>query len=125
MTTKVYTETILPAILDDFTSQGLTLCQDTDSAHISRGTAAWVKQHGLSLLTLPGVSPDLSILETEAHPIKRKFHSRRCTTEKAAMARFEQVFIEELDQNTIQNLYDFYTLRLWDCRRVEGQMTKF
>ena len=57
--------------------------------------------------------------------MKRKFHARRCITEKAIMARFEQVFIEELDQNQIQNLYDFYTLRLWDYRRAEGQMTKF
>ena len=40
MTAKVYTETILPAILDDFTSQGLTLCQDADSAHISKVTTA-------------------------------------------------------------------------------------
>jgi len=125
MTTKVYTETILPAILDDFTSQGLTLCQDADSAYTSKATIAWAQKHGLSLLTLPGVSPDLSILEIEAHPVKRKFHSRRCTTEKAAMARFKRVFMEELDQNQIQNLYNFYTLRLWDCRRAEGQMTKF
>jgi hypothetical protein len=57
--------------------------------------------------------------------VKRKFYARRCTIEKAAMARFEQIFIEELDQNKIQNLYDFYTLRLWDYRRAEGQMTKF
>jgi hypothetical protein len=64
-------------------------------------TTAWAKKHSLSILTLPGVSLDLSILETEAYLVKRKFHFRRCTTQKAAMARFKRVFIEEIDQNQI------------------------
>jgi hypothetical protein len=55
-------------------------------------TTAWAKKHSLSILTLPGVSLDLSILETEAYLVKRKFHFRRCTTQKAAMARFKRVF---------------------------------
>jgi hypothetical protein len=76
------------------------------------------------LLTLPGVSPDLSILETMAHPLKKAFHVKRCTTEKASLARFKQIF-EEMDQKTIQNLYNSYTKRLHDCRRAGGQMTKY
>jgi hypothetical protein len=96
MTTKVYTEVILPTIKNDLQTRGLTLCQDADSAHTSKETAAWAKRNHLDLLTLPGVSPDLSILETLAHPIKRKFHAHRCTTEKAALARFEQIFEKEI-----------------------------
>jgi hypothetical protein len=66
MTTKIYIEVILPQILEDFQEQGLTLCQDADSAHNSKATIAWAKKHSLSLLTLPGVSPDFSILESMA-----------------------------------------------------------
>ena len=40
MTTKVYTEVILPQLLDELQDQGLTLCQDADSAHNSRTTIA-------------------------------------------------------------------------------------
>jgi hypothetical protein len=74
MTTKVYTEHILPAIKEDLEEQGLILCQDADSAYVSKGTTAWAEKHNLPLLTLPGKSPDLSILESEAHDLKRKFH---------------------------------------------------
>jgi len=125
MTTEVYTKVILPQLIDKLTDQGLTLYQDTDSVHNSKATIVWAKKNGLSLLTLPGVSPDFSILESMAHPLKRAFHSKRCTTEKSSLARFTRIFEEEMDQNTIQHMYDYYTKRLHDCRRAGGQMTKY
>ena len=36
MTKEVYTERILPSIIDDLKDRGLTLCQDADSAHTSK-----------------------------------------------------------------------------------------
>jgi hypothetical protein len=43
-----------------------------------------------------------------AYPIKRKFHAKRSTTEKAALARFRQLFKEEIEQCAIQNMYNWY-----------------
>jgi transposase len=106
MTTKVYIEDILPQLMPELQAQGLTLCQDADSAHTSKATLTWAKKNNISLLTLPGVSPDLSILETLAHPLKRKFYSKRCTTNGAALSRFTKIFKEELDQITIQGMYN-------------------
>ena len=40
MTSKVYIEEILPSLLQDLKDQGLTLCQDADSAHDSKETQA-------------------------------------------------------------------------------------
>jgi hypothetical protein len=88
MTIIVYTSVILPQVLEDLQERGLTLCQDADSAHTSKTTLAWAKQHNLPLITLPGVSPDFSILESMAHPLKKAFHARRCTIEKASLTRF-------------------------------------
>jgi hypothetical protein len=59
-----------------------------------------------------------------ARGLKKAFHARRYIIEKAAMARFKQIF-EEMDQEKVQNQYDFYTKRLWDSRRAEGQMTRY
>lgn len=109
MTTKVYTQEILPAIKDDLLSQGLTLWQDKDSAHDSNSTKAWFQKNNVPYITSPGNSPDLSIFESYAHPLKKLFHTRRSTTKKAALARFAQVFEEEIDQRMIQNMYKFYT----------------
>ena len=125
MTTEVYIQHILPSIRDELLDQGLTLCHDADSAHTSKATINWAKDNRIPLITLPGVSPDFSILEAIAHPIKRKFHAQRCTTERAAIARFQQLFEEEIDQYAIQNLYNWYTKRLHDCRRAGGQMTRY
>jgi hypothetical protein len=36
MTSKVYTETVLPQIREDLYNQGLTLYQDADLAHLSK-----------------------------------------------------------------------------------------
>jgi hypothetical protein len=77
MTTKVYTEEVLPACLQDLKDHGLTFCQDADSVYIAKATEAWAKKNGLNLITFPGVLPDFFILESIAHPLKRKFHSRR------------------------------------------------
>jgi len=40
MTSKVYTEVILPQLLEELKDQGLTLCQDADSVHNSGVTIA-------------------------------------------------------------------------------------
>jgi hypothetical protein len=125
MTSKVYTEVILPTIKDNLLSQGLTLIQDANSAHTCKATTAYIQKQGLSVITLPGVSPDLLILESMANPIKRKFHVQRCTTNGAALKRFTRVFNKELDKKTIQHCYDFYTKRLWDYKRAKGQMTSY
>ena len=125
MTVKVYTEIVLPQILRDFLEQGLTLCQDADSAYTSKLTEKWAKKHGLPLITLPGVSPDLLILESEAHLLKRAFHAQGCATEKASLARFTRIFNTEMDQKTIQYMYKYYIKRLHDVHRADGQMTQY
>ena len=124
MTTKVYTQYILPTIKNDLLDRGLTLCQDKDSAHDSSTTKAWFQKNNVSYITLPGNSPDLSIFESMAHPLKKLFHKRR-TTEKTALAQMIRVFQEEIDQQMIRNMYKYYTKRLYDCKRRGGQMTKY
>lgn len=111
MTSKVYINDILPRIAPELIAKGLTLCQDADSAYNSRATLAWAKKQGLSLLTLPGKSPDFSILESMANPIKHLFFSRRTRSEKARLARFTRVFNEEVSQDMINGLYKGYTAR--------------
>ena len=97
MTTNVYTEIILPAILDDLLDRGLTLYQDKYSAHKSNTTITWPKNHNLPLITAPGASPDFSMIESQAHSLKRLFHAKRCTTEKAALARFMGIINKEME----------------------------
>jgi DDE superfamily endonuclease len=100
ITTKVYTSHILPSVKEELKRDGLTLCQDADSAHTSKATLKYANENGIKLLTLPGVSPDFSIAETMAQLLKRAFHKRRCASEKAALARFRQVF-NEIDQGKV------------------------
>jgi hypothetical protein len=101
ITTKVYTEYILPAIKEDLQKQSLTFCQNADLAHVSNITIAWAKKHNLLLLIFPGKSPDLSILESEAHELKKKFRTIRSTIQKAGLARFTRIFEKEITQEKI------------------------
>jgi hypothetical protein len=98
----------------------LTLCQDADSAHISEVIKAWAEEYNLPLFTLPGVSPDFSILELMAHPLKRLFYFKRSASEKGVLLYFTQIFEKEMDQKTIQHMYGYYTKRLYNYRRAEG-----
>jgi hypothetical protein len=104
MTTKVYTSHILSLIKEDLEREGLTLCQDADSAYTSKATLKYACENRINLITLLGVSLDLSICETMAQPLKRAFYARRRTTEKAALARFEKVF-DKIDQGKVNSLY--------------------
>lgn len=125
MTTKFYTQEILPAIKDDLLDRGLTLWQDKDSAHNSASTKAWFKKNGVPYIISPGNSPDLSIFESYAHPLKRLFHARRSRTKAQAEERFSYIFQEDFNQEMIQNMYKYYCKRLHDCKRRKGQMTKY
>jgi hypothetical protein len=79
----------------------------------------------MPLITLPGVSPDLSIMRSIANLLKRKFYTKRYIIEKAALVYFLKVFDQEIDQIIIQCMYNKYTKRLHDCLRAKGQMTKY
>jgi hypothetical protein len=47
-----------------------------------------MKKESLPVLILPASSPDLSIIETIARPLKRNFHAEKYTTKKAGITRF-------------------------------------
>lgn len=125
MTTSCYIEQILLALLDDFCSQGLTLCYDADSAHLSSATKAWVKENNLKVLPLLGVLPNISIFESTAQSLKRRFYRIACASEAAAVRRFEKVFLKEMSQEIIQHMYDRYPRRLEALKRADRQMTKY
>ena len=112
-------------IKDDLLSCGLTLWQDKDSVYNSNGIKAWFKNNNVPYITSPGNSPDLSIFESYTHPLKKLFYKRQYTLKKEALVRFKYVFEEEFNQEIIQNIYKYYTKRLYDCRRRKGQITKY
>ncbi|OCK99312.1 uncharacterized protein K441DRAFT_652757, partial [Cenococcum geophilum 1.58] len=89
---KVYTEQVLPWLLLKFNIKGITLCQDADSAHKLRESLAWAKEWDLKLLILPGLLPDLLIIESLAYPVKKKFHLKRVEEEDIALERFIDVW---------------------------------
>lgn len=102
MTAEVYVK-ILKELGGDLDK--ITLWQDKDSAHDSKVVIDYVKARGLSIITSPGNSPNLSIIETMAHPVKKAFHSRRCASEKTALARFRKVFRKDTDQEKINEQF--------------------
>jgi hypothetical protein len=121
----VYIKHILSQLINDLKSRGLTLCHDKDLSHDSKGTKAWVQKNGLPMITLSGVSPDFSIFKSMASTLKRRFYYRRITTKKAALARFCKIFKEELDEEEVESQYKWYTKRLHECGRRDGQMTRY
>jgi hypothetical protein len=106
MTTKIYTKNILPQLMEDFQDQGLILCQDADLAHKNNGIIAWAEKNRLPLITLPGVFPDLSIMESIARPLKKDFYTRRSPNQETGLARIIQLFKKEIDQEIIQYMYN-------------------
>lgn len=126
MTTKPYIE-ILKALQADpeWQRQGLTLIQDADSAHTSNAVKSWCKKNDFKVISLPGKSPDFSVLETMASVYKRRFHARYSDTPEVGLERFEKIFHEEVPQETIRQLYDSYTARFHECYRRNGQMTHY
>ncbi|OCK91456.1 uncharacterized protein K441DRAFT_664741, partial [Cenococcum geophilum 1.58] len=64
---------------------------DVDLAHKLRESLAWAKEWDLKLLILPSLLPDLLIVESLAHPIKKKFHLKRVEEEDTALERFIDV----------------------------------
>jgi hypothetical protein len=104
ITTKVYILYIFSFIKEDLEREGLTFCQDTNSAYTSKATLKYIQDNRIKLITLSGVSPDFSICKTIARPLKKAFYKRRYITEKAVLARFEEVF-NKIDQGKVQLLY--------------------
>ena len=126
MTTDSYIKILEELQTDlEWQRQGLTLVQDADSAHTASRVKSWYKKNAFPYITLPGKSPDFSILETMASIYKRKFHARSSTTTIQGLARFEEIFYKEVNQDVIRRIFDGFTARFHECRRRDGQMTHF
>jgi hypothetical protein len=84
MNTRTYINVILPALCSYILQQGgdYILWQDRDSAHISEKTLRWMDTHGMPYILNASKSPDTSIMKTWVSPLRRKFCSRKCTSEK-------------------------------------------
>lgn len=125
MTAKVYCDQVLTILAPELKEQGLTLFHDADSAHKSAEVRAWCKKNYLDIIENAPESPDFSIYETMANPVKRRFHKKRSYTKAQAARRFEKVFNKEMSHKMIQGLYKTYTRRLKEARKMEGQITRF
>jgi hypothetical protein len=49
----------------------------------------------------------------------------RSTINKKALDRFNYIFIEEMDQNTVNGMYKWYIKQLYEYRRADGQITRY
>ena len=110
--------------MTDLLRHSLILCQDGDGSHTSQLVKTYTQNYGLEVLNLPHKSPDLSIFETLANPLKKEFQKERHTTNRATMSSFVKIF-EELDQEMIQGLYNNNYDRLEECLERLGEMTHF
>jgi len=125
MNTETYINTILPKLKEQILGRELVLWQDRDSAHVSRATLSWMDRNGMDYINSSTKSPDLSIMETWVHSIRRRFTARRVATAEAGVKRFYRV-IEELDQERINRSIDLYPKRLRECKNLyRGAMTKY
>lgn len=79
MKSKAYKH-LIDQLRHDVDFRGLTLWQDADSAHTSASVKKYCEEVGFKTITSPGVSPDFSIVESLAYPLKREFHKRRTNT---------------------------------------------
>jgi hypothetical protein len=90
MNTRTYINVILSALRSYILQQGgdCILWQDLDSVHISEETLRWMDTHGMPYILSASKSPVTSIMETWVSPLRRKFYSRKCTSEKQGVKRF-------------------------------------
>ena len=52
----------------------------------------WARDYNLDLLTLPNSLPDLLIMESLVHLIKKKFHIIRVKTKEEALKHFTDIW---------------------------------
>ena len=76
------------------------------------------ERNNFSCITIPGKSPDFSILESLAHVYKRRFHTRTSNTVEQGLDRFEEIFHNEVDQEAIRRQYDGYAARFQELKDV-------
>jgi hypothetical protein len=127
MNTRTYINVILPALCSYILQQGgdYILWQDRDSAHISEKTLRWMDTHGMPYILSASKSPDTSIMETWVSPLRHKFYSRKCTSEKQGVNRFYEVW-KQLDPKKINRTIDYHPTRLKKIRDdYQGLASKF
>ena len=73
---KCYTEQCLPAVIPLLKEKGLTLQEDGDTVHNGKVATAYKTKHGIQSFKTPAGSPDLSVAESFARPMKALYMAR-------------------------------------------------
>jgi hypothetical protein len=82
-------------------------------------------KHGIEYLNSPPKSPDLLIMETWVHSLRKRFTARRVETAEAGIERFYRVW-RKLDQQKVNKTIDNYPRRLSRCINIyNGGMTEY
>ena len=101
MTQATYTQQCLPFALPILRRYGLTLQEDKDKSHYGKVSQQYKRDHGISTLLSPTVSPDLSVAETLARPFGQLYGSRGHYEEKEAREHIIEYFYQ-IKQSDIQ-----------------------
>jgi hypothetical protein len=119
MNGRTYMNKILPRLQQEILGRDLILWQDRDSAHISKTVLDWMDKHRIEYLNSPPKSPDLLIMETWVHSLRKRFTARRVETAEAGIWR-------KLDQQKVNKTIDNYPRRLSRCINIyNGGMTEY
>lgn len=123
ITIKVWREQILPKLAPILIANDLTLYIDKDSAHTSETTQRTMREMGVKFDFLPTGSPDLSICESMANPIKHLFFNRVTEDFEKGFQRFKKIWTDHVSQEMINRQYKRYLDRFDELEDRGGQMT--
>lgn len=128
VTAKYYTETVLPAVLEERRQRARTrhgarllLHHDNAAPHTAAATQAFLEQQGVQLLPHPPYSPDLAPCDFWLFPKVKSAISGRPFSRIQDLARAVKSELERLPASEYHSCFQAWRMRMQRCIEAEGK----
>lgn len=118
---EVLTDKLLP-FLKRFRRIPITYQQDNASIHASKSTQQWLESKNIDVLKWPACSPDLNPMENMWGIIVRRIYANNKQYENVASLKTAIIKAwNEIEQETVDNLVNSMSKRIFDVISVKGK----
>lgn len=103
----ILTRSLLPSIAKLNADDNFIFQQDGASCHTAKSTQTWLRNNNITVLDWPSSSPDLNIIETVWHKMKKELRENPQRTVADLRAKLQQI-------------WDNFSIE--DCQRLADSM---
>lgn len=121
---SILERSLYPYVAEQFEDGKFIFQQDGASSHTAKTTKKWFGENNINVLSWPSSSPDLNIIETVWHEMKKRLRSSPQRTLPDLKSKIQEIW-NSLTPTFCESLVETMPKRILAVIRAKGDVTQY